>query len=93
MLCSYALYSQGCQPDKSRVTGTQMYIQAGQDKTNLSNFHRVLRGTTGVIFDIALLGDFVEPETKKKKAVSKKKAVLTPAVTTGNADIQEENER
>lgn len=66
MLCSYALYSQGCQPDKSRVTGIQMYTLAGQDKTNLSNFHRVLRGTTGVIFDIALLDDFVEPETKKK---------------------------
>lgn len=99
MLCSYALYSQGCQPDKSRVTGIQMYTQAGQDKTNLSNFHGVLRGTTGVIFDIVLLGDFVEPETKKKseKEISPWTAVgisvLTPAVITGNADIQQEKER
>lgn len=77
-----------------------MYTRAGQDKTNLSNFHRVLRGTTGVIFDIVLLGDFVEPETKKKKNESEISpwtavgiSVFTLAVTTGNADMQQENER
>lgn len=37
-------------------------------KTNLSNFHRVLCGAASVIFNVALLHDFVEPEIKEGKA-------------------------
>lgn len=72
----------------------------GQRKTNLSDFHRVLRGTAGVVLHVVLLGDFVEPELKKKKKktetnISARTAdgiwVSTPAATTRNVNVRQEN--
>ena len=69
MLCSYALYSQGCQADKSKVTSIPLYIQntfrqtvEGPEETNLSNFHRVLGRTSGVVLNFVPLDDFFKPE-------------------------------
>lgn len=76
MLCSYALYSQGCQAEGYKHTTVYLkHIQAHcrvPEKTNLSNFHRVLGRTTSMVFNFVPLDNFFKPEIKISTRLVKK---------------------